>query len=1565
MAVSSRNLAIVIGINAYQRENGIKPLGTAVNDARAIAQLLKNEYKYSQVWELLDEQATYEGIKKLLNETLPEEVRKSDRLVFYFAGHGIARKGKDGSPAGYLIPQNAKVNLQTSENKQSENFLPMQELYDAFNTINCHHLLVILDCCYAGMFRWATRKLLAVPERIYKQHYDRFIKYPSWQVLASAAHNQEALDLVTDERGTVRGTNHSPFALALLQGLGHTDDKLNADLTGDGVITTPELYLYVDKEVNRSTGERQTPGFWSLRHEYDRGEFIFTKPDFNPAKNLTIAPEPNPSNNPYRGLKSFEERHASFFFGRKALVEKLQRRLSQPNHLITVVLGASGSGKSSLVKAGLIPALRQRSQWYILEPMRPDRSPFTALARAILPVEKPELLARLSEVNFLDEAFKPKEKSGQAEGDEPTNAAFVKLADSWNSATPAAKLLLVEDYFLKLQNLCRTSQQKEHLSQLYRSIFESLELLSERLQNEPQHLVTAIEKWSNSHPDVKLLLTIDQFEELITMSRESQIETHGSDKQQSDRAAEPQPWLPFLEVLREAIVGCSQQLHIVLTLRSDFEPRFLSSPLLAYWKDARFPIRAMNLDELRQAIEGPALKQALYFDPPELVGKLIDEVGQMPGSLPLLSFTLSELYIKLAQRWQEDPNSSDRALRIQDYEELGGVAGALTRRATEEYDNLIRDFGETSGKTYQATMRRVMLRMLSLEGGEVARRRVPESELIYPNDGENQRVAQVSDRLLKARLLVKGQETGEPYIEPAHDFLVRGWNKLRDWLKEENNLELQRRLTPAALEWKTQQQVRFLWNANPYLEVLKKELNKSLENNWLNRVEAEFVQRSVARKHFNICRRWSSIAGAFLLLSAATLRAIFNGINAQNEALVSSSSLADSLFVADRQLDALKTAIRTGEQLKQMENKFFLNHIFVKEDTKFRVLTALQQIVYHIQEQNHLQGHPKPVFSVSFSPSGQILASGSSDGTIKLWRRNGQFIQTLHHAKDGERVFRVIFTSDGQSLISASQKDIKIWQHQPDNTFTFRQHIPDRDGISALGLHPDNQTIATANSSTQKSIKLWSLDGKLFNSFLSGHGDVINDLSFSPDGKTIASASADRIIKLWSWSRNNLKLLATIKENAQLYSVLFVNHRTIASASGDGTIKLRKIDSPKIATEFQERHSSKVVRLVLSSDGKTIASASADRTIKLWNLEDRKLLDTFRGHDNNVLDISFSPDGKIIASASEDRTIEIWNRDRLAPDLINGKSISFSPDSKTIVTAKDKTIYLWRRDRQLVKSFRSGHQENINQVRFSPDGQTIASASADRTIKLWNLQGNCLGTFPGHTKSVTSISFSPNGKIIASASLDKTIKLWDINDRDRKFQKNFNTGSVVASISFSSDGKTIASANSDSTVKLWTLNGNLSNKTLQGHKKAVLDVSFSPDGKTIASASADQTVRLWHLEEGTSKVFSHQAQVNRVAFSPSGKILASASEDKTIKFWNLDGKLLQDLRGFNTSIVNLSFSRDYNTLAAVDNRGKVMLQNLNLDNLLKISCNFLGDYLNSRPLNSQENLCTKRAPSPL
>ncbi|HEY9657064.1 MAG TPA: hypothetical protein V6C65_01275, partial [Allocoleopsis sp.] len=282
------------------------------------------------------------------------------------------------------------------------------------------------------------------------------------------------------------------------------------------------------------------------------------------------------------------------------------------------------------------------------------------------------------------------------------------------------------------------------------------------------------------------------------------------------------------------------------------EPRFLSSALESYWKEARYPVWAMTSDELRQAIENPALKQALYFEELKdskgnlignLVSKLVDEVGQMPGALPLLSFTLSELYVSLYKRWQTDPKNTDRTLRFADYKALGGVAGALTRRATEEYQAL--------NEEQQATMRRVMLRMVAIEGEGIARRRVPMSELQYASNEENKRVKAIVERLINARLAVKGQEAAASYVEPAHDFLVRGWDQLQSWIKQnQTDLALQQRLTPATNDWaKNDRNTEYLWIRDPRLALLEKVLESNI-NNWMNQLELEFVEAS-KRKRFD------------------------------------------------------------------------------------------------------------------------------------------------------------------------------------------------------------------------------------------------------------------------------------------------------------------------------------------------------------------------------------------------------------------------------------------------------------------------------------------------------------------------------------------------------------------------------------------------------------------------------------------------------------------------------------------------------------------------------------------
>ena len=204
-----RNLAFIIGIDNYQ--SGVPPLKTAVNDAKKLIEVLRSKHQY-QTWVCLDSFATLNNINQFLEETLPAQVTENDRLLFYFAGHGVALNGDDG-PVGYLIPQDAKLN-------ETKSYLPMAKLHSALSKLPCRHFLGILDCCFAGAFRWSsTRDLITSPEVIYQEHYDRFIRDAAWQIITSSASDQKALDnfQLDTERGQVG--NHSPFATALLEAL--------------------------------------------------------------------------------------------------------------------------------------------------------------------------------------------------------------------------------------------------------------------------------------------------------------------------------------------------------------------------------------------------------------------------------------------------------------------------------------------------------------------------------------------------------------------------------------------------------------------------------------------------------------------------------------------------------------------------------------------------------------------------------------------------------------------------------------------------------------------------------------------------------------------------------------------------------------------------------------------------------------------------------------------------------------------------------------------------------------------------------------------------------------------------------------------------------------------------------------------------------------------------------------------------------------------------------------------------------------------------------------------------
>ena len=1227
------------------------------------------------------------------------------------------------------------------------------------------------------------------------------------------------------------------------------------------------------------------------------------------AENFVWPPPAQPDRAPYRGWEPFEELDAGVFFGRDAQIvralDMLRAMRTTGVDSLFVVQAPSGSGKSSFLRAGLLPRLRRDDRHFVLlDIMRPERhalSGESGLAHALyagrrrLGLEQPAL------------------------GD-------IEIACT---ADPAAVRTLLAE--------CRRA---------------------------------AAQRLPDAGPDAPaptLVLPLDQAEELFT----------------ADAGPEAAAFLELIAELAQPDAD-GQRLGLIVagTIRTDRYEVMQTAPQLAGLTSEVFDdLKPMPDNQFRNVITGPAGRasaggQKLSIAP-DLVNRLLDDAAEGGDALPLLALTLRRLY---------DRYGATGELTLASYEAMGGM-GRVVQTAVDE---VLSADPEQRGRQLAALRAAFVpwLATINPDNDQPLRRVARYGDLPEPS-------RPLIEAFVEKRLLVTDQRGDDVMVEVALESLLRQWNDLAGWLRDERqSLVAADDIERAATAWHTHHDdpdwlltgtrlvdAETLAAEPGYRDRLAQQptrdhlaASRQAEN---QRLAKEEEQRQAELRHAQERQRAAEAHAADLRRRSRILRAVLAGTaivalvavigfvqasRAQHQATreardalaaqldTEASAAFSRVTAADSDIHALADTL-AAQRLRSDPT--------ASRGAFYTATTALNTTRIIIPT-------PAPVDSVAVRPDGHTLACGNPDGTIRLWNLS----DPAHPAPLGQPltghtgiVYSVAFSPDGHTLASGGlDGTVRLWNlTDPAHPEPLGQPLTGHTGsVHAVAFSPDGRTLASGSG--DDTVRLWNLTDPAhpepLGQPLYGHIGDVTSVAFSPDGHTLASGSGDDTVRLWNLTdpAHPAPLGQPLTGHTRgVHAVAFSpDGHTLASGGNDGTIRLWNLTDavhPAPLGHPLTGHTNVVMGVAFSPDGHTLASSSLDDTVQLWNLTDPAqpgpLGQPLRGHTNAVFSVAFSPDGHTLASGSLDTTVRLWNLDTAIPltgHTSDVDSVAFSPDGHTVASSSDDdTIRLWNltdpaHPAPLGQPL-TGHTSDVDSVAFSPDGHTLASGSADNTVRLWNLTdpvhpGPLGQPLTGHTNAVTSVAFSPDGHTLASGSLDGTVRLWNLTDPAHPGplgQPLRGPSNGVTSVAFSSGGHTLASGSTDNTVRLWNLTdpahpGPLG-QPLTGHTNVVMGVAFSPDGHILASGSFDGTVRLWNLTDPAHSgplgqpLTGHTNAVWSVAFSPDGHTLASGSWDSTVRLWNLTdpahpGPLGQPLTGHTNWVMSVAFSPDGHTLAS-------------------------------------------------
>ena len=913
-----------------------------------------------------------------------------------------------------------------------------------------------------------------------------------------------------------------------------------------------------------------------------------------------VAPRLPPPPNPYRGLLAFREEDAPNYFGREPDVADVLAAVEhQP---LVAVVGASGSGKSSLVFAGVVAKLRAADDWTIAA-FRPRRRPYNELAQALVALWQSDPVERLSQA--------------------------ASLAKHW----AAAEIALTDTV---QETLRQTGSQR-------------------------------------------LLLIADQFEELYTLGQEPAV-TAG-----------------FIDLLVQAIEdaapppdgGQRPNLCVLATLRADFLGHALIHRGLAAVMD-RYPKKLLGPVEdnarLRSIIEQPAKRAGVELED-LLVERILRDLAQLPGtdheargtSLPLLEFTLAQL-------WDQQ---HERRLTHLGYEGLGGIQQALSRHADSVYAGF-----DTPERT---RVRHVLVQMVRPGEGTGDTRQVATREQVRPENWP------LVTRLADQRLVVTGHDeaSGQDTAEIIHEALIRHWQPLREWLREDRSFRLwQNGLRQALAEWERTGRDPGALLAGARLAEAEERLAAHADH--LSQGEVDYIRASIARREEEsaeherqrrererLQRRISfGLAGFLAVALALAGLAGWQWQVAENHLTEANHNFG--LMFSEKAEIALREKDFNAARLYSLYGLARMKPEAVEERAAAlgRILgSPLYRVVFSTPHARNRE--PTTRASVAFSPDGRLLALvGSADHTVRVWEMaSGQSVATLTTGIAG--FVSVAFSPDGRLVASGSM----------DNT-----------------------------------VHLWEVASGQPVAILRGHTQPVLSVAFSPDGRLLASASDDSTVRLWEVASG--QRVATLSNGG--FGVAFSpDGRLLASGSDvvDQPLRLWKVANgqPVAMLGVLGGHTQPVSSVAFSPDGRLLASGSWDNTVRLWEVASGQPVAILRGHTQPVSSMAFSPDGRLLASGSDDATVRLWevasgqSVATLSGHTQAGSRVAFSPDGQLLASGP------------------------------------LDSGPLDNTVRLWEVaSGQPMATLRGHTQPVSSVAFSPDGRLLASGSLNDTVRLWEV-----------------------------------------------------------------------------------------------------------------------------------------------------------------------------------------------------------